>query len=177
MKAPLSIGRVRGHRGNAGELTVVVASGQAARWEMLDRFLLGDGSGGQPVPYDVEESRAYRDRLILKLKGVNDPDTAAGLKGLTVWVAGDAVPPLPEGEYYLERLIGMTVREDGQALGVVTDVHEAGGTHVLVVETDSGGEILIPLVQAMVKEVETTGSSIHVVLPPGLKELDEGGRE
>ena len=139
----------------------------------MDRFLLDDGSGAQPVSYDVEEARAYRDRLILKLKGVDDPGTAAGLKGLTVWAAAEALPPLPEGEYYLERLIGMTVREDGQALGKVRDIYEAGGTHVLVVETESGGEILIPLVQAMVKEVEETGSSIHVVLPPGLKELGE----
>ncbi len=133
------------------------------------------GCGGEPVAYEVEASRAYRDRLILKLKGVDDPGAAAGFKGLTVQVAGDAVPALPEGEYYLERLIGMTVKEEGQALGTVTDIHEAGGTHVLVVQTDTGGELMIPLVQAMVKEVEETDSSIHVVLPPGLKEL--GGQD
>ena len=173
MAVPLSIGRVRGHRGNAGELTVIIASGRAERWEGLDRFLLDRGSGVEPIAFEVEGARAYRDRLILKLKGVDDPGTAAGLKGSTVWVAGDAVPALPEGEYYLDRLIGMTVREDGQALGTVADIHEAGGTHVMVVKTESGGELLIPLVQAMVKEVEETGSSIHVVLPPGLKELEE----
>jgi len=173
MPVPLSIGRVRGHRGNAGEMTVVIASGRAERWQGLGAFMMDDGSGTELVTYEVEASRAYKDRLILKLKGVDDPGAAAGFKGLTVWVAEDALPSLPEGEYYLERLIGMTVREDGKALGTVSDIHEAGGTHVLVVETESGGELLIPLVQSMVKEVEETESSIHVVLPPGLKELAE----
>ena len=134
---------------------------------------MDDGSGAEPVEYEVEAARAYKDRLILKLRGVDDPGTAAGFKGRAVLVAGEALPDLPEGEYYLERLIGMTVRENGQALGTVSDVHEAGGTHVLVVKTEAGGELMIPLVQAMVKEVEETGSSIHVVLPPGLKELGE----
>ena len=133
---------------------------------------MDDGSGGEPVGYEVEASRAYKDRLILKLKGVDDPGAAAGFKGLTVWVAGDAVPELPEGEYFLERLIGKTVRENGKALGTVFDVHEAGGTHVLVVKTETGGELMIPLVTEMVKEVEEAGSSIHVVLPEGLKELE-----
>lgn len=173
MPASLSIGRVRGHRGTAGEITTVVASGKPERWLAIDSVLMDDGSGGEPVEYEVEGSRAYKDRLILKLKGVDEPRTAAGFKGWTVRVTADRIPALPEGEYYLDSLIGMTVMEQDQVLGKVADIHEAGGTHVLVVGTDQGGELLVPLVKAIVKEVEQTGTVIRVVLPQGLKELAE----
>lgn len=171
--APLCIGRVRGHRGSAGEMTVVVASGRPERWRGLDKVLLDTGPGAELEIYEVQGSRAYKDRLILKLSGVDDPGQAAGFKGRSVWVAGCDAPALPEGEYYLERLVGMTLKEDGKALGTVADILESGGTHVLVVATENGGELLIPLVREMVKEVDETESSIHVVLPKGLKELGE----
>ena len=134
---------------------------------------MNTGHGGELEIYEVEGSRAYKDRLILKLSGVDDPGQAAGFKGRSVWVAGCEAPVLPEGEYYLERLVGMTVNEDGKPLGKVVDILESSGTHVLVVETETGGELMIPLVREMVKEVDEAESSIRVILPNGLKELGE----
>ncbi len=154
-------------------MTIVVASGRPERWRGLSRVLLNTGPGAELEIYEVEGSRAYKDRLILKLSGVDDPGQAAGFKGRSVWVAGCEAPVLPEGEYYLERLVGMTVNEDGKPLGKVVDILESSGTHVLVVETETGGELMIPLVREMVKEVDEAESSIRVILPNGLKELGE----
>jgi len=66
----LVLGRVSGFRGNHGEITVKVVSGEAARWLHLNRVVIhGSGPGVEGSPRKVESVRAYRDRLVLKLSG------------------------------------------------------------------------------------------------------------
>ena len=157
---------------------MVVASGDAARWKRLTSVLL-EVEEEKPAVHKVESVRSYKDRLVLKLEGYETAGQAAGLKGGSVHVQADQIPALPVGEYYLEYLIGLAVHEDGETLGIVTDVLESSGTHVLVIHDASGQELMVPLVKEIVKEVDEEGSGIEVVLPDGLKELgavNEGDR-
>ena len=69
----ITLGRVAGHRGATGEITVKVAAGDAAIWAGLRRVLLETADGAMDE-YAIESSRAYRDRLVLKLCGVERAD-------------------------------------------------------------------------------------------------------
>ncbi|HKB17133.1 MAG TPA: hypothetical protein VKF62_13790, partial [Planctomycetota bacterium] len=130
---PLPLGRVAGHRGAGGEITVRVASGEALRWVHLRRVLL-DGD-----PFDVEETRAYGDRLVLKLRGVDGAGAAAALRGRQVAAPPEEVPILPEGRYWVSRLLGARVADETRGdLGTVEDVVETGGTDLLLVREASG---------------------------------------
>lgn len=166
-----------GFRGRAGELTLRVASGHAGRWVGLRRVLIapgavGEGSGASS--FEVESIRAYADRLVLKLCGVDGPDAADSLRGRLVLVPPEEVPQLPEGMYFVARLVGLEVRdEQGRSLGRVADVESAGGSHVLVVRADTGGEeVLIPLVREMILEIHESEGRVTVRLPEGLVELN-----
>src|SRR5262245_31914248 len=103
MAAPISIGRIASFRGRAGELTVRIASGDAERWRGIHNVLLspsGEAGGavGEAIP--VEAARSYDDRLVLKLRGVDDPSAAERLRGQWVLVPAEEVPRLPDGVYY-----------------------------------------------------------------------------
>jgi len=163
---PLTLGRVAGHRGAGGEITARVASGEAGRWVHLREVLL-DGR-----PYDVEHARAYGDRLVLKLRGVDEAGTAAGLRGAEVAAPGREVPILPEGRYWVSRLLGARVADETRGdLGVVEDVVETGGTDLLLVREASGRERLVPLAQEIVVGIDEVAGRILVRLPEGLFEL------
>jgi len=130
----------------------------------------------------VEASRTYRDRLVLKLHGIDDGDAAASLRGSVVAVAPDDVPELPEGRYWLERLIGLRVFDEvsGRDLGVVVDVVETGAGEVLAVRPDGNGsdsddDILVPLVREFVVEVDA--AAMRVRLPEDLLRLNRDGQE
>ena len=163
---PLPLGRVAGHRGAGGEITVRVASGDAPRWAQIRRILL-DGD-----PFEVEQARAYGDRLVLKLRGVEGASQAAALKGRQAAAPAEEVPNLPEGRYWVSRLLGARVADETRGdLGIVEDVVETGGTDLLLVREESGRERLIPLAREFVVGIDERSGRIAVRLPEGLYEL------
>ena len=176
----LVLGRVSGFRGNHGEITVKVVSGEAARWVHLNRVVIhGSGSGVGDSPRKVESVRAYRDRLVLKLSGVNDASGAAALRGSDVLAAAEDVPRLPKDVYWVERLVGARVMDAVLGdIGRVADVIEAGGGDLLLVKDDQGVETLIPMVKQFVTGIDEASGTILLALPEGLRGLNaEGGRE
>jgi 16S rRNA processing protein RimM len=135
--------------------------------------------------YEVEHGRAYRDRLVLKLKGIDDANGAARLRGHDVEVARTDAPELPEGVHYVAELVGMlVVDESGEELGRVAGVVETGGTDVLRVQPGaprSGGEeeaeeYLIPLAREYVRSIDASRRRIEVIMPRELRELNQPSR-
>ena len=174
----LVIGRVAGHRGTRGEVTARIRSGRAERWTGQDHLVLADSETERTGErYAVEAARSYGDRLVLKLAGVENADAAAALKGRFVVVEADSVPALPDGEVYQDRLIGMRVVESGRTIGRVVDVMETAGSDLLVVEgpEDGRGEVLIPFVAPIVRDVDEERGAVSVCLPAGLLELSRDG--
>lgn len=173
----LVLGRVTGFRGNIGEVTVKVVSGDAARWVHLSRVVLqGAGAVGEADPRRVESARAYRDRLVLKLAGVDDANGAAELRGIDVLAVAEDVPPLPKDVYWVERLVGTRVMDATLGdIGRVKDVIMAGGADLLLVEDGDGVETLVPLVKEFVTEIDESSGTIRLTLPEGLRGLNATG--
>lgn len=164
---PLVVGRVSGFRGARGELTVRVLSGDASRWVHLSRVWVADESRV------VESARAYRDRLVLKLAGVDDAGAASALKGRDVAAPDEDVPRLPKDVYWMERLVGARVMDSSMGdIGCVMEVVETGGVDLLRVEDARGVETLVPLAREIVTGVDETAHTIRVALPEGLRGLN-----
>ncbi len=146
-------------------------SGLSERWKDLKAVRLGTSAGPGDL-FRVEGSRAYRDRLVLKLEGVDDSTTAGSLRGLVAWAPGEEVPRLPEGEFYQQRLLGLEVIEDrdGRRLGRIEDVIETGEVDVLVVR-GHGREVLVPLAREFLVLVDEAAGRVRVRLPEGLEEI------
>jgi 16S rRNA processing protein RimM len=179
----LVIGRVSGFRGPGGEITVRVVSGDAERWTTLRRARFGGAEDSEEktakLEFEVEAARAYRDRLVLKLRGVDDPSSAQALRGRWLVTGPDAAPELPADRYYVASLVGLDVHDEGRGrLGTVIDVIETSGTDVLVVEEPDGHEVLVPMAKEIVTEVRVDDGRMEVRLPEGLRELNrrEGRR-
>jgi len=120
----------------------------------------------------VEAARAYRDRLVLKLEGLDDASAAAARRGRWVRVRKDEEAPLPEGRWYLRDLTKREVQTiDGCTLGVVETVVETGGVDLLSVRTGQGKELLIPMAPSILLEVGEDGP-LRVDLPEGLTALE-----
>jgi len=112
---------------------------------------------------DLEVVGVAKDTLIVRIDGVEDRDQAASLRGARVMMPRDALEPPQEGEYYYVDLIGCEVLdEEGQRVGQVHDVFEAGASDVLVVHSEARVERYIPLVEDWVEQVDLAQRRIRV---------------
>ena len=99
---------------------------------------------------------------------IDDRDRAEELRGRYLRVPGSALAALDEGEYYLFQLMGLAVvTEEGRDLGPVKDILETGANDVYIVDTPTG-ELLLPAIPDVIKDVDLSAGRITVHLLPGL---------
>lgn len=170
------IGRVKGHRGTNGEMTVLIHEGEAVEWEGLERVWLAQGDA-DPRPFPIASHRSYRDRLVLRLAGIEDANGAARLRGARVLVPLDEAPRTEDDTWYHAELEGMAVRDEvGTAIGTVRAVVITGGVDLLAVcavgAAEDEEEILIPFTKSIVLDVDTQARTLVVRPPEGLLDLN-----
>jgi 16S rRNA processing protein RimM len=115
-------------------------------------------------------SHEGKGQFLAAVSGVSDRDSAEAFSGYVVTVAHDERVNLPEGEYWIDSLIGLDVldAESGDKLGVIEDVMSTGGNDVYKVRAEDGSVKMIPAVADIVREIDVAGGSVRVFLMEGL---------
>ncbi|MEW6349195.1 MAG: ribosome maturation factor RimM [Thermodesulfobacteriota bacterium] len=107
------------------------------------------------TPYEVLRIRVHKGAVLASLKGVDSPEQAKTLRGCQVRTDPENLPPKGDDEYYWHELIGMRVfTTDGRDLGVVAGLIPTGAHDVLSVQGPFG-EVLLPMIEDVLKEVHT----------------------
>jgi 16S rRNA processing protein RimM len=122
--------------------------------------------------FTLAATRVTRDRmLVVRLAGVDSREDAEKLTGVELFVTREQLPPLPEGEFYHDDLVGLeALTEGGERLGRVVALHNFGAGDILEVAPASGGEtLLLPFSKATAVEVDL-GNGRIVIAPP--REID-----
>jgi len=118
--------------------------------------------------------RGASEAVLVFLDGVTDRDVAAQLKGSAVSVPRSALGLL-EDEILLQDLVGFSVWTQADvSLGVVRDI-ELGPQDRLIVASDTQ-EMLIPVVDALLLEIDADKKRITVDLPEGMPIEGVGGK-
>lgn len=111
---------------------------------------------------EIKQCEVHNKTLAAQFPDCPDRTAAEKLKGLLVAVPRNSLPEQDEGEYYWSDLIGLAVvNEAGVTLGTVANLLETGANDVLSVRGD-GGEILIPFVASVIKQVDVKNKTIRV---------------
>jgi len=126
--------------------------------------------GGLALESEIESARPGREsEYRLRLSGVEGRDVAEALRGTTVWARAVDLPALPPGEFYQHELVGCRVEDpEGRVLGVVRAIWQTGAPDVLVIEQESGHELLAPAAESLLREVDVARRRLVIEVPPGL---------
>ena len=114
----------------------------------------------------VVSTRVHKRFVIAALEGVGDVNAAMALKNKTVYIdRTDA--KLPKGSFFLADIFGArVVTEEGEELGILSDVLDNPGQRVYVVKGET--ERLIPAVPEFILHTDVEGRVITVHLIEGL---------
>ena len=161
-QAYIEAGRITNTHGVRGEVKIEVWLDSPESLKKYPR-LFADGA-----EYRILSARPQGRFVIAELEGITDVNSAVKLKGKTVFIARvDA--RLPDGGYFLQDLIGAEVfDEDGNRVGVLTEILEKPASDVYVVRDDSGTEHMIPAVPAFLRRVDADAGIITVHMIEGL---------
>lgn len=101
--------------------------------------------------------------------GYTNRTAAESLRGELIEVDADDLPELPDGEYYIDDLVGLeVVTVDGESIGRLAEVLETGANDVYVIRREGAKDVLLPAIPDVVREVDIAGGRMTVRLLEGL---------
>jgi 16S rRNA processing protein RimM len=170
----LTVGRVVKAHGVTGELVVDVRTDDPELRFAPGSTLRAKGSDRRERSYTVDTVRPHGGRLLLRLAGVADRDTADALRGSLFVIDSADLPPIDEDDtYYDHQLEGLRVQTTaGVELGTVTEVLHTAAGELLAVNREPAPELLVPFVSAIVTSVSLEDGVVEIDPPDGLLDLE-----
>ena len=166
----IQVGKITRTHGMRGELKVLPGEGSSGAWRDAEVVFLGE-ERQQASRFRVKGIRGGGKFAILALEGVDDLESAEAFKGQNVFVPRDQLPEMEPGSFYASDLEGLTVvTAQGQELGVLEEIFD-NGAHEIYVVRDKTREILLPVVDGVVVEVDLDAGRLVVEPPEGLPGL------
>lgn len=145
-REPITLAAITGAHGVAGEVRLK---------------LLGDGLESLKAHKTFNDGALKLTKLrsdnkggaIARFAGIDNRTAAEKLRGTTLSVSREDLPPLEDGEFYHSDLIGLAVVTDsGEAVGEVRAVENFGATDIVEIEKPDGKLFMIPLTDQAVPE-------------------------
>ena len=143
---PITLAAITGAHGVAGEVRLK---------------LLGDGLESLKAHKHYNDGALTLQKVrsdnkggaIARFAGIDNRTAAEKLRGTTLSVSGNDLPPLEDGELYHSDLIGLAVVTDsGEPVGEVRAIENFGATDIVEIEKPDGKSFMIPLTEQAVPE-------------------------
>lgn len=149
----------------------------ADRIFQFDRWSLENNAAAQTaINIAFDEYKQHGKGFVAHIKGIDDRTAAETICQRAILVGANALPELPEGEYYWQQLIGLRViskqADDTQPLllGEISSMMETGANDVIVVSPCAGSidqrERLLPYVDVYVLKVDLENHQMLVDWDP-----------
>ncbi len=112
---------------------------------------------------DVERVRPHKNIYIVKLAGIDTPEEAVKLRGKTAYMHRSEIP-LPEGSFFIQDLIGLSVVDDesGEVYGELADFAETGANDIYCVKQPDGREVWIPAINDVIIHTDPAAGVMRI---------------
>ncbi|MCR4923649.1 MAG: ribosome maturation factor RimM [Lachnospiraceae bacterium] len=170
MEDRFQVGIISSAHGVKGEVKVFPTTDDIRRFKKLKEVIMT--CKGEEKTIELEGVKLSNQMVILKLKGIDDRDSADRLRNLPLFVDRKDAVKLKKDEYFVADLIGIEVYDDSsELLGSLVDVIFTGANDVYVIEEKGKdeGQLLIPAIKECILSVEPEANRMTVHLMEGLR--------
>lgn len=161
------LGQIVNTFGIKGMVKIKPFTENVEQFEKLKKIYIKNKNGKKE--YEIEEVKYHKGMVLIKFKGIENPEDAEILRGGYVLIDRKDAKPLEEGTYYIVDLLGLEVyTEEDVLLGNVDDIFNTGSNDIYVVKDGLGKQVLLPGIPEVIKQVDLENKRIIVHLIPGL---------
>jgi 16S rRNA processing protein RimM len=157
----LMIGTVLKPQGVRGECKIRSWAADISLFETWPELYLKTAAGYEPVQLQV--TRIQDDFVFARLDGSASANDAEKYRGADLYIDRAHAAPAEEGSTLIADLVGCTARdEEGNEIGVLTDVLQYGTVDTWVFKTKTGS-LMAPALLAVFPAVDIAGKTIRVI--------------
>lgn len=166
----LEVGKIVNTHGLRGEVKVVPWTDYHEVFEDIDFVYVKKKSEYERL--DVKGIKYQKNNLIVRFSQITDINMAEKYKNQVIYAEREILGELPEGVYYIADLIGLDiVTEDGEKIGTVSDVFNTGSNDIYEVKREGKKNLLLPVIDDVVLNIDVDGGKITVRMMDGLEDL------
>ena len=163
----LEIGQIVNTFGIKGMVKVKPFTDDNKRFDRLEKVYIKNKE--KLKEYQIEEVKYHKDMILIKFRGIENPEQANLLRNSYLMIDREEEKPLEEGTYYIVDMIGLEVyTEEGELLGILEDIFNTGSNDIYVVKNELGKQILLPSIPDVIKKIDMPNKKVIVHLLPGL---------
>lgn len=153
-----------------GELLVKLDTDEPELFTEMESVFIEIGKN--LVPFFIEKSQLHKSLLLrLKIEDIDDEATADSMMKRDLYLPLSFLPKLEGNKFYFHEVINFKMVDSNHGdIGVITGINDT--TTQALFEVDfNGNEILIPLNDQFIDQVDRKNKTIHVTTPDGLIDL------
>lgn len=164
-----NVGKIVNTHGIKGEVRVLPTT------DFVDeRFATGSRlyvqTSEAPLALTIAGARHHKNFLLVKFVGYDNINDVEQFVNHELLVSETDQQPLAAGQYYYRQIIGLTVKTlEGERLGKVKEILSPGANDVWVVERPNKPDLLLPVIDDVIKRVDLPKQQILVELMEGLE--------
>lgn len=124
------------------------------------------------VPFFIAQSSLHKSELLrVKFEEVDSEEAADALLGAELYLPLTLLPKLTGNQFYYHEIIGYQVIDSLYGpVGVITGVNDSTAQPLFEIEHE-GKEVLIPVNDQFIDNLDRTNKILHLTTPEGLIDL------
>ena len=153
-----------------GEVLVKLDTDEPEIYENMESVFVS--LGNNLVPFFIERCRLHKSALLrIDFEEVKDETSADKIMGSELYLPLSMLPALEGNKFYFHEVVGFTLMDEVHGdIGVIQAVNDSASQELFEVEKD-GKELLIPITDDIITQVDRNTKTIHVKTPEGLVDL------
>lgn len=153
-----------------GEVLAKLDTDEPELYEHLDSILID--LRNNLVPFFIESSQFHKSELLrIKFEDVDSEADADALIKSDLYLPLDLLPELDDDKFYFHEIIGFTIKDENYGeVGVLKSINDSTAQSLFEIDRN-GIQILIPMNDEFIVEVDKTNKIIIVKTPEGLIDL------
>lgn len=166
----LEVGKIVNTHGLHGEVKVVPWTDYPEVFEDIEYVYVK--RKGEYERLDVAGIKYQKGNIIVRFPQIKDINEAEKYKNQVLYAEREVLGELPEGVYYIADLIGLeVVKENGETVGIITDVLNTGSNDIYEVKRGGRKNLLIPVIDEVVLNIDMENKKVTVRMMEGLEDL------